>query len=105
MDHNLNGRAAAITYEAALARYFNSDQVYVSPSLEAKLWPSHGASERTDADDGWHFRNINGWLATVLDDGTVIAVADDDETDEKWLERVRYTRAEADAQELLGSSR
>jgi hypothetical protein len=42
-------------------------------SADDKLIPSTPLSERTDADDGWHFRNINGWLATVYDDGRVVS--------------------------------
>jgi hypothetical protein len=95
-----------LTYEEALSRYFESDDpnVYTSPSLGTKLQPSFGGSERTDANDGWHFRNINGWLATVYDDGRVVGFVDpDDETPKEYLERVRRTLMERSALELIES--
>jgi hypothetical protein len=57
--------------------------------------PSVGLSTRTDADDGWHFRNSNGWLATVYDDGRVVCPCHDDSSDPALaLERERGTRSE-----------
>ncbi len=71
-------------YEEALELYFQSEDVYVSPGLGEKLQPSLGASSRDDADTGWVFRNVNGWLATVHDDGTVVATLDALEQFEFW---------------------
>jgi hypothetical protein len=62
---------AALEYNEALRIYFDSDKPYESSALATKLQPSSGGSCRTDGDDGWHFRNVNGWLATVYDDGRV----------------------------------
>jgi hypothetical protein len=83
MDETSEPLAAATTgesptYEEALDLYFKSDNpdIYESSDWD-RAQPSHGGSTRTDADDGWHLRNINGWLATVYDDGQVIAYRDD----------------------------
>ena len=92
-----------MSYDEALRLYFRSDDAYISPALGTKLQPSRGGSERTNADDGWHLRNVNGWLATVYDDGRVEAEdpgppeLDSPEWDAYWLmklERNRGTMAE-----------
>jgi hypothetical protein len=83
-----------LTRDQALGIYLgHADTPAMSTGVaDEKLIPSTHLSERTDADDGWHFRNIDGWLATVYDDGHVDSrLTDDLDLDQ---ERQRGTRGE-----------
>jgi len=74
-----------LTYDEALGIYFDSDEPHTSEVLGTKLQPPDWLSPRTDHDDGWHFRNINGFLATDYDHNEV--AIDNGEAD--WISPLR----------------
>jgi hypothetical protein len=81
------------SYEEALERYLASEDAPYSLALEDKLQPSRHLSTRDDADSGWVFRNVNGFLAYVGDAfGQVLSIDLPDGL--TWEEAVRGTMAE-----------
>ena len=66
-----------MSYDEALTTYPRATRCTTRQSSETFLAARLSVSERTDTNDGWHFRNRNSWLATVYDDGTAGVFNDD----------------------------
>ena len=96
-----------LTRDEALDIYYASGDLVGIFYDGTQLRPGYWLSTRTDANDGWCFRNTHGWLATVYDDTRVESKAtygDGQCTIEDWLEGDRGTSAEAfDDDSVYGS--
>jgi hypothetical protein len=86
-----------LTREQALEIYFRDPDARppFTGSGDDKPIPSADLTTCTDADDGWHVRNDDEWLATIHDDGRIVSSGQDDHADPDLnAERVRGTRSE-----------
>jgi len=86
-----------LTRDQAVEIYFRDPDAHTpsAASADDKPIPSTRLSERTDADDGWHIRSADEWLATIHDDGRIVSPGQDDHADpDLHQERVRGTRSE-----------